>query len=242
MRTVFDKTEDAPEAIRGELQPLEGGGYYLPLDDVGEGTRHPAVGALARGKQRESVEHAALKETHAKLTTELASVRQQLRDRLTGKVDKSDLEALEADYKRQLAELDTTKKASDAQWSASLSEVLVTREAQKIAAAIAVDADAASLLAEHIAKRLKAEIDDKGHATTRVLDAEGKPSAATVEALSKEIATTKRYSALVLASKASGSGAASAVGSGAPKGTVDWLRSTPDEVAEAALGLIEKGN
>jgi hypothetical protein len=84
--------------------------------------------------------------------------------------------------------------------------------AQSLASELAVSGSA-PLLLPHIARRLKVEIVD-GTPITRVLDASGKPSAASVDELKKEFIDNKAFAPVIVGSRASGGGAAGAGGGG----------------------------
>jgi hypothetical protein len=220
LKAVVDKLEDVSEAVRGEYKQGDGGKFFLDISGLEEGTGHPAVGELVRAKKREADEAATHKTTAAKLKGELEQAQEAMRKRLMGKVDKSDLEALEVDYNKRLADLKAEGDQHAGALSASLREVLVDREANALAAGIALDANAASLLAESVQRRLTVEITTEGKAVTRVLGPDGKPSAATIDDLKKEIVATPKYHALLSGSRASGGGATpGGSGGGAPSGS-----------------------
>jgi hypothetical protein len=235
LNAVIDKLEDADEADRKHYKPLDGGGFYADVGGLGEGTKHPSVGELVRAKKRESEAATAKAAEAATLKADLEKAREDMRKRLTGKVDKSDLEALESDYNKRIADL---KAESDKQLcgrDAIIRDRFVESEARTLATAIALDANAADLLAESVQRRLSVEITTEGKAVTRVLGVDGKPSAASLDDLKKEIVATPKYHALLSGSKASGSGATSgSSGSGAPSGKTDWLHGKPADVAAAA--------
>ena len=238
MKTIVDKLEDVAEALRGEFKQGADGRFYAQLEGLEEGSGHPAIGELLRAKQREATAHTEAKAQLAAIKTELDKAKKDLHDRLKGKVDKSDLEALEASYRQQIVDAETAGKAAEARLTASLRDVLVDSAARKLAAKLAVDADAADLLAESIQRRLAVEITADGKAVTRVLDAEGKLSALSFDGLEKEIVGTKKYAGLLLGSKASGGGASSSSGaSGASPGKIDWLRGKPEDLAKAAAKI-----
>ena len=120
-----------------------------------------------------------------------------------------DVAALEKSWQdkhaKELAARDDALKARDAQ----LYDLTVNAEARRIASELAVPGSADVLL-PHIKSRLKYE-DGK----LSVLDAEGKPSASTPEELAKEIAASKAFAPLIVASMATGGGATGGKGGGA---------------------------
>jgi hypothetical protein len=126
-----------------------------------------------------------------------------------------DVSAIEASWKAKLekenAARDEQIKARDAQ----LHDLTVNATATRIAAELAVQGSA-DVLIPHIRSRLAYETQD-GKPVVRVLGADGKPSAASVEDLQKEIAATPAFAPLIVASKASGGGAGGSKGGGAAK-------------------------
>jgi len=129
-----------------------------------------------------------------------------------------DVAALEKSWQDKLAareaELSEAVKARDAQ----LVSLTVGATAQKLAADLAVPGSADVLL-PHIKSRLS-YADGK----LSVLDADGKPSAATVDELAKEIASNKAFAPLIVASLATGGGASGGKGGGAAptKKVAEW--------------------
>jgi hypothetical protein len=235
LKAVIDKLEDVAEAVRGEYKAGEGGKFFLDVTGLEEGTGHPAVGELVRAKKREADEATKHATTAAKLKTELAEANEALHKRLQGKVDKSDHEALQASYEKKI------KDATD-EWTAKINgrdaiirAKFVESEALSLAKGIALDDNAADLLSESVQRRLSVEITTEGEAVTRVLGPDGKPSAASLDDLKKEIVATPKYHALLSGSKASGSGAASgSSGGGAPSGKVKNMATmTPAELVAA---------
>jgi hypothetical protein len=234
IKAVIDKLEDVAEAFRAEYTQGADGKFYVDLGDRLP-DNHPAVGALVRAKQHEAEERARVAASLASTKAELEKAKNDLHDRLKGKVLQSDLEALEVSYKTKIADVEARGKEVETRLQTSLRGVLVESEAQRLASKLALDADAAELLAESIQRRLAVEIGNDGKAIARVLDSAGKPSAATIEDLEKEIIGTKKYAGLLLGSRASGSSAAGSKGGGsASPGKVDWLRGSPADLAAAA--------
>ena len=123
-----------------------------------------------------------------------------------------DVGALEKSWQDKLAAREAELSQSIGQRDAQLQTLLVDNVAQALASELAVSGSA-SLLLPHIARRLKVDIVD-GVPITRVLDASGKPSAATVDELKKEFIDNKAFAPVIVGSRASGGGAAGAGGGG----------------------------
>ena len=237
MNAIVDKIEDVAEGLRGEYTAGEGGKFYLKLEglEAGSGSKHPAVIELLNAKQHSNTELQTVRQELQAAKQATKDAQDALHARLSGKVDKTDLEALEKSWGQRLADAQTAHGKEKATLESSLKDVLVTREALAMAARIAVEGSA-PLLAKYIGERLSAEITSEGKAITRVLGVDGKPSAASIADLEKEIVATPMYHPLLLGSKASGSGASGSQGaSGAStSGAVNWMNGNPTELAAAA--------
>lgn len=120
-----------------------------------------------------------------------------------------DVTALEKSWQDKLAKREAELLAEVQGRDARLLDLTVNAEARRIASELAVPGSADVLL-PHIKARLKYE---DGRVT--VLDADGKPSASTVDELAKEIAANKAFAPLIVASHASGGGANGGKGGGA---------------------------
>lgn len=135
-------------------------------------------------------------------------------------------EKREAKAAAEKAALDAAKKGGDVEaLEKSWSDKLAAREAeltgqlnqyQQMVSGLTVGATASTLAAElfganaelmmpHLNRRMTTEIVD-GAPKVRVLDADGKPTALTVEDLKKEIQTAPKFAAFVVGSKATGPG------------------------------------
>jgi hypothetical protein len=123
-----------------------------------------------------------------------------------------DVGALEKSWQEKLAAREAELSQSISQRDAQLQTLLVDNVAHALASELAVSGSA-QLLLPHIARRLKVEVVD-GVPITRVLDASGKPSAATVDELKKEFTDNKAFAPVIVGSRASGGGAAGASGGG----------------------------
>jgi hypothetical protein len=98
-----------------------------------------------------------------------------------------------------------------------INTLMVDNVAQSMATEIA--GDNAAIILPHIHRRLQVEHVDGASPITRVLDANGRPSALSVEDLKKEFKEDKRFAVVVIGSKGSGGGAAGAgAGSGGQGG------------------------
>lgn len=173
--------EEVPEAFRGEYKPVEGGvGFALQVDGDEDTT--------------------TLKRT-------LERVKQERNDAIAlAKAKGEDVANVEASWKSKLEEATNAHTESVKNTLKALKNVTLDRTASELAAKLA--GDSADLLKPIIEKRIKVELDGD-RAITRILDAEGKASALTLADLETELRADKRFSRVVIASNASGSGAGS---------------------------------
>lgn len=153
-----------------------------------------------------------------------------------------DVEALSKSWQDKLAkreaELAEAIKARDAK----LHDLTVGATAQSIASEIAVQGSA-NVIARLVRDRLRYE-DGK----VVVLDAEGRPSALSVDELKKEVSEDPALAPLIVGSRASGGGAAGAKGGGATKSwnemsgmeRVELRRTNPAEHARLKAAAAKK--
>lgn len=183
------------------------GKFYLDVEGIDE---HPAVGALKRAKDHEKTlrqtAETKLRETEDKLT-EVEGTVEGLR---TGAVPKSDVDALKASYDAK-----TVKQQKEFDDKLAKQNSLIEKHLlDGTALAMATDISTApSLLIPHIRSRLKLDEVD-GELTVSIVDISGKPSAATLEDLKKEMLQNKTFAPILIGSKASGGGANGGSGGG----------------------------
>lgn len=126
-----------------------------------------------------------------------------------------DVEALEKSWSEKLANETKDRDARLTEYEQMVNKMTIGSQAQKLAAELALPGSADVLL-PHIERRLSVEIKD-GVPITRVMDANGKPSALSLEDLRKEIESNTAFAPLLTGSKASGSGGMGSKGSAAAK-------------------------
>ena len=128
-----------------------------------------------------------------------------------------DVESLEKSWSEKLNKTALEKDQAIERLNGQLHNLLVDNVASSIANEIALQGSA-NVLLPHIRARLTvAEVD--GKPTTRVLGADGKPSALSVDELKQEFATNEAFAPIIAGSKASGGGAGGANGGrAAPSG------------------------
>jgi len=171
------------------------------------------TGALKRAKDHE-VERRKKAETNLKETKdELETREKELEDIRKGAITKDDVEALEKSYKEKYEKREKELQEQIESSNNSLKGLLVDNVAVGIATELSTVPD---LMADQIRKRLTTEQVD-GKTITRVLDADGKPSALSVDDLKKEILADKKFAPILIGSKASGSGAQGSEATGGAK-------------------------
>lgn len=140
---------------------------------------------------------------HRRQATERAGTLEAANTELQKKVT-GDVTTLEASWKKKHDDGVAAEKAKGAKYRAQLEKVLVTDVAERLATSLSPDPH---LLLPHIKDRLTVEETGDGSFITRVLDADKKPSALSVNEFSAEILADPKFARIVTASKASGGGA-----------------------------------
>lgn len=122
-----------------------------------------------------------------------------------------DTEALEKSWSEKLAKEVAGRDGEIESLRSVVNSLTVGAEAARLAGEIAVPGSA-KVLERFARDRLTVEMDN-GQARLRILDADGKPSAMTIDDLKQEFASDDGLKPLIVGSKASGGGAANANGS-----------------------------
>lgn len=117
--------------------------------------------------------------------------------------DDGDIKALEESWQQKLTNRETELTKTIDGLRGQLQEILVENVAQEMASRIS---NSPKLLIPHLRSRLRVEEQD-GKSVTRVLDANGKPSALNLADLEKEVVASEDFAPIIIASKASGGGA-----------------------------------
>lgn len=128
-----------------------------------------------------------------------------------------DVEAIEKSWQEKYSRREQELADQLASMEADLGTLTVGATAKSLAAELALPGSA-DVLMPHIQQRLKTERRD-GKPVTVVLDAEGKPSAMSIDELKQEIANNPAFAPVIVGSKATGGGAGGAKGGGAAGNT-----------------------
>lgn len=205
MKLTGTEFESLSEDLQKEYKK-SGDGYALDLTDYED----PAE--LRRAKDREKQEKREALEELKQLKAKLDKMDNEDARK------KGDIDTLEKSWQRKLDEREASYNEALSKANASLTKLLVSDTAKSMASKLA--GKNADILLPHIERRLTADLEHSDGPRTRVLDQKGELSAATLEDLSKEFVENDKFSSIVIASKASGSGALDKdkpQGSGAPK-------------------------
>lgn len=234
LKLILDSLEGLDAAFHPLYEQTDDGKFRLQID----GYQDP--GALIRAKQHERDAHNATKAELRKLQDTISQLEDDLAEarRVKPKPGQEDaLEQMRASYETKIEKL---KEQLTGEKDNLLKHLEKTHK-DDVALRLAADlSDTPELLVPFIERRLQFELGASGP-ETRVLDAEGKLSASTVEELAAEFKANTKFAALIRGSQANGGGASNTNGAGAsgPKKPedyseqerVDLYRTNPAEFA-----------
>jgi hypothetical protein len=228
LKKFLETLEGVAEPLAKEYKKVEADGKASFVLDI-EGDED--TGALKRAKDHEKKERQAAEKAAKELGAQVETLQEELDNIRRGAIPKGDVEKLEGSWKTKLEKREAELVSERDSALGTLRTLLVDNVAQLVATKISNSPD---LILPHIKARLTTEKTSEGY-ITRVLDAAGKPSALSIEELQKELTTDKRFSAIIIGSKASGGGAAGGGGSGGGATKVDpkfdWAKASPKEIA-----------
>lgn len=222
LNLIEDDINNVNEEHRGLYEERDGK-HHLKVSGVED------TGALKRAKDREKQE----KQDAQKQVGELQEKLKELTDKANAESEEEakkagDIEALENSWKDKLAKRESELEGQINGLSETLRTLLVDKEADRIAAEIAVEGSA-SVLAPHIKSRLSVAERD-GKLTTIVNDEKGQVSALTLNDLKQEFANSKAFEPIVVGPRASGGGAGGSNNDG--KGGANPAKSKSAEEAK----------
>lgn len=202
------------DELKAEYE-LKDGNYVLKLeaddgDDDSDDTSSAAVRAKNHEKQKRQEAERKLREAEERLAAIDAEKEAAANE---GAKKKGDTEALEKSWKAKTDKQKAEYEAEIAKHKSALQKQLVDRVAAELAAELT---DHPKLMLPQIKARLAADWDEAGEATTRILDANGQPSASSIADLKKEFLTDKAFSPIIRGNKSSG-GASGSKNSTAPR-------------------------
>lgn len=234
--------------LKRKLASLEGldaslHSYYVQVDGefVLQIEGDEDTGALKRAKEHEKNLRVAAETKVAELTAQIETLTTErdtaITERDAAKADKGkDVQALEASWQAKVDAVNAKLAETESALTREVERLLVTNTAQAMASEISTVPE---LFQPVIQARLKVEKGADGQYFTRVLDANGTPSAATLDELRNELVANEKYAAIIVAGKGSGGGAG---GSGSGGGATEkkWLEYSDAELIELRNSDPEK--
>ena len=186
-----------------EYSKSDSGGYLLNVEGLPKAEEPPELkSALQKERDARKAAEKLIKEKEAEAKTK----------ELEAAKASGDVQALEKSWTDKLNTEKQTYEQQLQSLNGMINNLTVGSTATKLAAELAVQGSADVLL-PHIQNRLKVEVVD-GNPVVRVLDREGKPSAATVEELKSEFLNNQSFAPIISGTKASGAGHRGAGNSG----------------------------
>jgi hypothetical protein len=210
-KAAYDKL---PDDIKKEYK-ADGDGFKLDVDEqeiAGE-----ALNARDNMKKERDEAKKAADEAAKKLADETARAEKAEKDAKSAneKIGK-DIQELDAKYKERIETAEKQRDEANAKFDNFQIDAHKKTVVDRLAGEISTSP---SLIAQVIAPRISVELVD-GKPIERVLDADGKPSAQSLNDLRKEIVDNKEYAPIIKVSDAKGGGAPeSKGGGGAPQDT-----------------------
>lgn len=181
----FEKLSDALKANYSE----KGGSYFLNIEDDDE-----AITELKKARENE-------KESHRESKLKMKDLETKIEELTNGKhkID-GNIEALENSWKEKF----NTRETELTLQISKLNTIVIQSAKDSITSSLANEiSNSPKLMKRILDERVSVEITETGP-VHRILDAQGKPSAMTLEDLKKETIANKEYSPIIIASRASG--------------------------------------
>lgn len=214
-----DEFNKLSEALKNEYI-ADGDGYRLDVDGDED------VGPLKRAKDREAQLRKDAEEKLRQAQEELEKINGDDARK------KGDIATLEKSWQKKLEDEKNKYEAHTQKLTSHIKSQLVDNVAAQIASKIS---NAPNLLLPHLKARLAADFEGDSP-VTRVLDASGKPTALTIDELASEFVSNKDFSAIMIASKASGGAGVktegAAGGAGRPDPKTDLSTLPPSKMVE----------
>lgn len=165
-------------------------------DDERDPENDPAE--LRRARDREKADAKKLKK-------ELADANKKLATLEGGRDNKDkDIDKLEGEYKEKVAAAEAERDSIKEKSQNQIRSQMINAAANTLASEIST---MPKLMAKEIRERLSVEFDDDGEPELIIRNAKGKASDMTLDQLKKEFVANKEFSAIIIASKASGGSA-----------------------------------
>lgn len=187
-------TKEAYEKLTDEIKKeyvLKDGAYVLDTDD--DEDFDALKNSVTTERQKRKDAEKKLRDLEDEAETERNNANKK----------NGDVAALEASWQKKLDTAKAEADAAAAKLNGAISKLLADGTARDLANALST---VPSVMAKVIRERLTVDMSGDEPAL-RVLDANGKPSAMSVDDLKKEIASNKEFAAIIKASNGSGGGA-----------------------------------
>lgn len=206
LKSILNSLDGLSDDVKKEYTEKDGK-FYLDIEGLDE---HPGVGALKRAKDHEKTLRQKAEEKVTTLEDQLTTKDNEIEGLRTGAVPKDDVAALKTSYETKLTQKETEFNEKYGKLNSLVEKHMLDGKALELATEIST---VPALLVPHIRGRLKLEEVD-GQLSVSVLDATGKPSAASLDDLRKELLSNKNFAPILIGSKASGGGASGGSGGG----------------------------
>lgn len=216
-KAEFDKL---PADVKVEYQ-ADGEGYKLEVEGDDD------TGALLRAKQREAEARKKAETKVDELTTQLEELRE------AGGKKAQDIATLTKEHKTALEANDKKHGERIAKLESGISKNAINAAATAIASEIS---KSPALLLPHIKSRLTVDLSGDEPAV-KVLDAKGQPSALSLDQLKAEFVANKDFSAIIIASRASGG-----AGNRAPAASGGGAANPPPDQAPTLSSDLKPGD
>lgn len=227
LKSILDNVDSLPDDVKKEYKKGNDGKFYLDVDGIDD---HPNVKGLKTSMENAKRERGEARDALAAVQTQLSSANDQLDDMRRGAIPKADVEALENSWKTKLTTKETELGGKITKLSGALDKNLRQATATQLASELFVST---SLGLPYILPRLKVE-EEGEEFVVKVLDANGQPSASTLEDLKKEMVQNKEFAPILRGTRASGGGANGGNGGGgAPSNDKDFdaVSASPKDLA-----------
>lgn len=206
LKSILESLDGLSEDVKKEYTEKDGK-FYLDIEGLDE---HPGVGALKRAKDHEKSLRQKAEGKVTELENTLTEKETEIEGLRTGAVPKDDVNALKTSYETKLSTKEAEFNEKYGKLNGLVEKHMLDGKALEMATAIST---VPALLVPHIRGRLKLE-EVNGELSISVLDQSGKPSAASLDDLSKELLSNKNFAPILIGSKASGGGASGGSGGG----------------------------
>lgn len=206
LKSVLTSLDGLSDELKKEYKEKDGK-FYLGLEGLDE---HHAVGALKRAKDHEKTLRQKAEDKLREAEDKVTAHEDTIEGLRVGSLPKSDVDALKKSYDEKLKKQEDENKKERERLNGLVEKHLLDGEARRIATDISTAPD---LLLPHIRSRLA--LDATGtELVISVLGSDGKPSASSLDDLSKELLSNKSFAPILIGSKASGGGANGGSGGG----------------------------